>query len=183
MTPDDPVRVAEGAVEQPADRKPSTWQRLLDNRTGPQRLLISLGALAAALIAIGGVVTAVLGVFDGEGSGGEANLDQAPGETQRIENRTEEANRFVAALLDHDGAVVALDHKVIAENVAADAHLFYNCTDAGVCNMVRIQDHDVVAEEPCGLWLKGCFAVRQRGRGYGAESLDIELSYQGESCP
>ncbi len=176
-----PAQASAAAVDTQADRKPSTVQRLLDNKTGPQRLLISLGALAAAFIAIGGVVTAVVRVFDDDGSGG-ADLDRAPGETQRIENRTEEANRFVADLLDHDGGVVALDHQVIAENVAADVHLLYNCNDAGVCNMVRIQDHDVVGEEPDGLWLKGCFAVTQDGNGYGAESLDIVLGYQGETC-
>jgi hypothetical protein len=181
MTPDEPVPKGGVVLDAPPGRKPSTWQRLLDNKTGPQRLLISLGALAAALIAIGGVVTAVVRVFDDDGDG-SANLDRAPSETQRIENRTEEGNRFVAALLDHDGSVVDLDHRVIAENVAADAHLLYNCADTGVCDMVRIQDVDVVAEEPDGLWLDGCFAVTQDGRGYGAESLDIELRYQGEAC-
>jgi hypothetical protein len=183
MTSDEPGPGSGGAVDRPLGRQPSMWQRLLDNKTGPQRLLISLGALAAALIAIGGVVTAVARVFDGDDGGG-ADLDRAPGETQRIESRTEASDRFVQELLDHDGGVVALDHRVIAEKGPVDVRLRYNCTESGVCNMVRLQDHNVEASDmPDGLWFKGCFAVTQDGLGYGAESLDIELRYQGEACP
>jgi hypothetical protein len=181
MKRDDPVQGSGGAGDAPPGRKPSTLQRLLDNKTGPQRLVISLGAIAAALIAIGGVVTAVARVFDGDG-GGSADLDRAPNETQQIETRTAAADEFVEDLLDHDGGVVALDHRLVAEKGDADVHLLYNCTDAGVCDMVRIQDIAVVADEPEGLWLKGCFAVTQDGNGYGAESLDIELRYQADTC-
>jgi hypothetical protein len=86
MPPDDPAQKG-GAVGAPAGGKPSTWQRLLDNKTGPQRLVISLGALAAAVIAIGGVATAVVRVFDGDG-GGDSGLDRAPSQTQRVESGT-----------------------------------------------------------------------------------------------
>jgi hypothetical protein len=183
MEPDDPAQGSGGAGEAPPGRKPSTLQRLLDNKTGPQRLVISLGAIAAALIAIGGVVTAVARVFDGAGGGG-SDLDRAPGETQRIESRTAAANEFVEDLLDHDGGVVALDHRLVAEIGPADVSLLYNCTDAGVCSKVRIQsvydDADAMSD---GRWFKGCYAVAQDGNGYGAESLDIELRYQSAACP
>jgi hypothetical protein len=166
----------------PADRRPSTWQRLLDNKTGPQRLLISLGALAAALIAIGGVVTAVVRVFDDD-EGAGSNLDRAPGETQRIESGEDPADRFVAELLDHDGGVVALDHRVIGEPGPADVSLLYNCTDTSVCSLVRLQDMtdeaDLMAD---GRWFKGCYAVTQVGNGFGADFLDIQLRYQAEAC-
>src|SRR5262245_38427867 len=108
MTPDDPMQERVGGLDAPPVRKPSTWQRLLDNKTGPQRLVISLGALAAALIAIGGVVAAVVRAFDDDGGG--AGLDRSPGTTREIESRSDEADGFVRELLDHDGGVVALDH-------------------------------------------------------------------------
>jgi hypothetical protein len=182
MKPDDPVQGSGGPVDAPPGRKPSTLQRLLDNKTGPQRLVISLGALAAALIAIGGVVTAVARVFDGDGGGG-SDLDRPPGETQRIESRTEAADRFVSDLLDHNGAVVALDHHLIAKIGPADVSLLYNCTDTGVCSSVRIQSvYDDADAMPDGRWFKGCYAVAQDGNGYGADSLDIELRYQADTC-
>jgi hypothetical protein len=173
-----------GATAGPAAaRQRTSWvQRLLDNKTSLQRIVISLGALAAALLAIGGVVTAVVQLV-GDDSGGRS-LNAAPGETQRIESGTGAANDFVHDLLDHDGGVVALDHQVIAQKGPADVRLQYNCTDAGVCAMTRLQDIVVAAGDmPDGLWFKGCFAVTQDGVGYGAEPLDIELKHQGDQCP
>jgi hypothetical protein len=158
-------------------------QRLLDNKTGLQRAVISLGALAAALIAIGGVVTAVARIV-GDDGGGRGSLDRAPGDTKRIESSTAAADVFVRDLLDHDGGVVTLDHQVIAEKGPADVRLHYDCTDVGACAMVRLQDVVVAAGDMAdGLWFKGCYAVTQDGVGYGAEPLDIELKHQGEACP
>ena len=170
-----------GAVDAPPGRKPPMRQRLLDNKTGPQRLVISLGAARRRHFAIGGVVTAVARVFDGDGGG--SDLDRAPSETQQIESRTEAANRFVSDLLDHNDAVVALDHHVIAKIGPADVSLLYNCTDTGVCSTVRIQSvYDDADVMPDGRWFKGCYAVSQDGNGYGADSLDIELRYQADTC-
>lgn len=147
-------------------------------------MVISLGALAAALIAIGGVVTAVVRVVGDGDDGGRGGLDHVPSQTQRIESGTRAANEFVQDLVDHDGGVVALDHQVIAEKGPADVRLQYNCTDAGVCAMVRLQDLEVSAGDMAdGLWFKGCFAVTKDGVGYGASPLDIELQRQGETCP
>jgi len=172
-----------GSVDAHHTPTPSWVQRMLDNKTGPQRIVISLGALAAALIAIGGVVTAVLRVV-GDDDGGRGRLDGVLSQTRRIESGTTAASEFVQDLLDHDGGVVALDHQVIAEKGPADVRLQYNCTDAGVCAMVRLQDVEVTAGDIVdGLWFKGCFAVTQDGVGYGASPLDIELRRQGETCP
>ena len=178
MTPDDPVQAGGGGLDAPPRRTPSTWQRLLDNKTGPQRLVISLGALAAAVIAIGGVVTAVVRVFDGDGS---PSLDRAPNETQQIESRSTDADRFVQDLLDHDGSVVELDHKLIAQRGPADVSLLYDCSD--VCSTVRVQAPEGGADETAEwLWFQGCYAVTKTGFGYGADVLDIALRPQGESC-
>ena len=157
-------------------------QRLVDNKTGPQRALISLGALAAAVIAIAVVVTAVVRIVDDDD--GRGGLERAPGQTRRIASGTMAADEFVRDLLGHDGGVVALDHQVIAEKGPADVRLQYDCTDAGVCVMARLQDVDVVAGDLAdGVWFTGCFAVTQDGVGYGGEPLDIELRHQGDVCP
>jgi len=164
-------------------RSDSWAQRLLDNKTGPQRALISLGALAAALIAIGAVVTTVVRVVDDDG-GASRDLAAVPENTVRIESGTKAADEFVHALDEHDGGVVALDHQVIAEKGPADVRLQYACTETGVCVMVRVQDVDVEATDMIdGLWFAGCFAVLREGAGYGYEPLDMELRYQGETCP
>jgi len=172
-----------GSIDAHHTSQPAWVQRLLDNKTGPQRIVISLGALAAALIAIGGVVTALVRIV-GDDGGGRGGLERVPSQTTRIESGTTAANDFVQDLLDHDGGVVALDHQVIAEKGPADVRLQYNCTDAGVCAMVRLQDVEVAAGDMAdGLWFKGCFAVTQDGVGYGVGALDIELQRQGETCP
>ena len=184
---DGPDELPAGSGAGPTAPSRTSWvQRLLDNKTGPQRAVISLGALAAALIAIGAAVAAVVRLLDddGDAGGGAGSVDVvAPDGTQRVESATAAADEMVRSLLDHDGAVVELDHQVIAEKGPADVSLRYACTDAGVCATVRLQDVRVVAGElPDGRWFQGCFAVAQDGVGYGAEPLDIELVHQGETC-
>ena len=164
-------------------RSDSWAQRLLDNKTGLQRAVISLGAFAAALVAIGGVVTAVVRVVNDDGTASR-DLGAVPENTVRIESGTKAADEFVHALDEHDGGVVALDHQVIATKGPTDVRLQYDCTDTGVCVMVRVQDIDVEATDMSdGLWFAGCFAVLRDGAGYGYEPLDMELRYQGETCP
>ena len=70
-----------------------------------------------------------------------------------------------------------------AEIGPADVRLLYNCTDADVCNRVRLQAvYDDADPLPDGRWYQGCYAVTKEGKGYGAEDLDIELRYQSEAC-
>jgi hypothetical protein len=161
---------------------------MLGNRTGPQRLLLELGALATAVLAIGALVMAVITVVgrlgdddDDDGGTGRSGVARA---AERIEPRTTEADEFVGWLLDHEDSVVQLDHEVVGELTAADARLLYACSAGGVCASTRIQDADVVGTETDdGWWFQGCFAVARDGRGYGVEPLDIELSAQGDQCP
>jgi hypothetical protein len=162
---------------------PGSWvQRLLDSKTGLQRAVISLGALITAVVAIGGAVTAIVRMVDNGESA--RDLQAAPGDTVRIDSGTDAANDFVNALDEHDGGVVTLDHQVLAEKGPADVRLQYDCTESGVCVMVRVQDVDVVATEMRdGLWFSGCFAITRDGAGYGYEPLDMELRYQGQTCP
>ena len=174
--------VAKGSLNGQPDGKTSWVQRLLDNKTGLQRAVISLGALAAALIAIGGVVAAVVRVLGEMVETQQRRPDAARRSGSRAARRA--ADEFVRDLLDHDGGVVALDHQVTAEKGPADVRLQYDCSDAGVCVMVRLQDVVVAAGDMAeGLWFVGCFAVTQDGVGYEAEPLDIELKHQGEACP
>src|SRR4051794_13030751 len=165
-----------------APRTGSWVQRLLDNKTGLQRAVISLGALITAALAIGGAVAAIVRMIDNDESA--RDLEAAPGDTVRIDSGTDAANHFVHVLDEHDGGVVTLDHQIVAEKGPADVRLQYDCTDSGVCVMVRVQDVDVVATDMRdGLWFSGCFAITRDGAGYGYEPLDMELRYQGETCP
>ena len=163
---------------------PGTWvQRLLDNKTRPQRAVISLGALVAAIAAIVGACTALVRLVDGDGAA-VRRLDVVPADTVRIESGTGAADEFVRALDEHDGSTVTLDHQLVATKGPADVTLLYGCTQANVCLRVRVQDVDVAATDMAdGLWFAGCFAVAHDGAGYGYEPLDIELRYQGETCP
>jgi hypothetical protein len=148
-----------------------------------QSAVISLGALLAAVAAIGGAATAVVRMVDG-GSESPGDLESAPTGTIRIDGGTDAADEFVRALDAHDGGVVTLDHQVIAEKGPADVRLQYGCTETRVCVMARLQDIDVEATDMSdGLWFSGCFAVTRDGAGYGFEPLDMELRYQGETCP
>jgi hypothetical protein len=185
----DPDAASDSGADRVADKTRSAppsgpWvQRLLDNKTGLQRAVISLGALITAVVAIGGAVTAVVRILDNDDDSAR-DLEAAPGDTVRIESGTEDADEFVHALDEHDGGVVTLDHQLLAEKGPADVRVQYDCTEAGVCVMVRVQDIDVVATDMRdGLWFSGCFAITRDGAGYGYEPLDMELRYQGETCP
>ena len=79
---------------------------------------------------------------------------------------------------------MALDHRLVATKGPADVTLLYRCSETGVCLRMRVQDVDVAATDTVdGLWFAGCFAVTRDGAGSGFEPLDIELRYQGDTCP
>jgi hypothetical protein len=175
-------------VRGPKDQTGSTdgelnpWQRFLRGKTSPQLFVIALGALAAAVLAIGAVVASVVKVFDGDDKGG---VGPANGKIQRIENQSTDADEFVRFLLDRDGGKpVQLDHQVIAPRGPADVSLQYNCDQPTGCSLVRVQTPDSIpAEITGGFWLQGCYSVVRNGAGYGAQPLDLALRRQGERCP
>lgn len=169
----------------PADGKDGehdqSWRhRFLKGTTGPQRLVLAVGALAAAVLAIGGVVTAIVRFVDGDDS---RRIGPATDEEQRIENQSAAADELVGFLIDHDEGAVQLNHQVIAPRGPNDVSLQYACDEPAGCSVVRLQLPDSTPNEiPNGLWFQGCYLVVMKGAGYQADPLDLELRWRGETC-
>ncbi len=161
--------------------KQSFWAQFLQGKTSAQRFVIALGALAAALLAIGAVVTTIVRLVD---SDDDRSVGPANGEVQRIENQSADADDLVRLLLDHDGGPpLALNHQIMGQPGPGDVSLQYDCGAATGCSTVRIQDGQVTfASIAGGIWFTGCYGVVRDGAGYAAQGLDIELHFQGETC-
>ncbi len=161
--------------------KQSFWAQFLQGKTSTQRFVIALGAMAAALLAIGAVVTTIIRVVD---SDDDSSVGPASGEVQRIENQSAEADDFVQLLLDHDGGPpLPLDHQIMGRPGNADVSLDYDCDAPTGCSIVRIQDGQVTFSSISGgIWFQGCYGVVKDGAGYGAQGLDIELQFRGATC-
>lgn len=170
----------------------SAWSRFLAGRTGAQRFVLAIGALAAALVPIGVVVAAIVRVTSGGDDGDKtiaavtvAGGDGSDGSVRVIENQSEGADEFIMFLLDRDGgAPVQLNHQVMGVPGPGDVTVQYNCDASTGCSLVRVQDGQVTYDViDGGVWFVGCYGVVKDGAGYGAQGLDIELHYQGEDCP
>jgi hypothetical protein len=160
----------------------SRWERFLDGKTGAQRFVIALGALAGAMLAIAALVAGAARLLDQRDAGGSAT-----GEVQRIENQQESADEFVRFLLqaDQTRAAIPLNHHVIApRGPGGEYQLQYGCGGTGRCSFVRLE---TPADNPDrmsdGVWYQGCWSVIRDGAGYGADHLDLELRRQGQTCP
>jgi hypothetical protein len=171
-------RAGEGKDDQ---REQSPWQRFLKGKTGPQRLVLAVGALAAAVLAIGGVVAAVVRFVDADD---DRRVGPATDDVQRIENQSAEADDLVKLLIEHDErSPIQLNHQVIAPRGPNDVSLQYACDEPTGCSVVRLQLPDSTANEiPNGLWFQGCYLVVMNGAGYGAQPLDLALHLRGETC-
>jgi hypothetical protein len=157
----------------------SAWQRFLDGKTRVQRLLLQVGAIAAALTAIAGVVAGVV-AFVGDRLGDRADVDGAT----VVRSAEESADRFVKQLVEGDGDALQLDHKIIGRRGRADVTLEYNCQRSGRCNTTRVQAPATQPSDlPDGVWYQGCWTVAKVGNGYGAQPLDLQLTYQSATCP
>lgn len=162
------------------DQQMSSWQRFLAGRTTFQRLVLALGALAAAVLAIGAVVAGVGRLLpDRALSGGGSET------VTEVQNQAPSADAFVRLLLNaaQSGSPVQLNHKVIAE--AGDGHyrLQYNCGSTG-CSFARLETPaDIPATFSDAVLYEGCWAVVRDGAGFGADHLDLELRRQGAACP
>ena len=163
------------------DPDQSTWQRFLSGKTGAQRFMLAVGALAGAALAIGAVIAGAFTLLDeGDPRAGPAN-----GKVQRIENQSEQAGEFVEFLLRAVGeAPVQLDHQVLAPKGDGHFRLEYNCASTTGCDFVRLETgSDIPAEIADGVWYQGCWSIEKDGAGYAADHLDIELTKQGDVCP
>jgi hypothetical protein len=159
----------------------SRLERFLKGKTGWQRLLFALAAIATALIAIGTVVTGVVKFV-----GDRVEPSSSPGGgIQIVESQKKSADKFVRLLIEHDGAApLQLNHQLIGSKGPADVTLEYNCQSSGRCNATRVQSpRDEASELQNGRWFKGCWTVEMKGLGYGVQDLDLALVRQGEICP
>jgi hypothetical protein len=159
----------------------SGWQRFLAGKTTVQRLVIASGALAGAVLAIGGVVVGAAHLLDRASAVGPAT-----GAVQQIQNQHESADDFVRLLL---GAAekqepVPLNHQVFApKGPGGEYRLEYNCGSA-ICSLVRLETPIGGADAATDrVWYQGCWSVVKDGNGYGADHLDLELTRRGPTCP
>jgi hypothetical protein len=159
----------------------SGWQRFLAGKTTVQRLVIALGALAGAVLAIGGVVVGAAHLLDRASAVGPAT-----DEVQQIQNQQESADEFVRFLLGRaeSQAPVQLDHQVFApQGPGGEYRLEYDCGSSG-CKYVRLETPTGGADaDRSRVWYQGCWSVVKDGNGYGAEHLDLELRREGDTCP
>jgi hypothetical protein len=169
------------AEDEPDAPRLSVWQRFLAGKTSGQRFVLALGALAAAILAIGGVAVGAAKVLDQR-----TTVEPAAGQVQQIHDQQRSADDFVRMLLRvaDTGAPVQLDHQVLARRgPGGEYRLGYGCGSAG-CSFVRLE---APATQPDGIaggaWYQGCWSVVKDGAGYGADHLDLELYRQGDTCP
>lgn len=166
----------------------SRWQAFLSGKTGAQRFVLALGALAAAVLAIGGVVAGAVRLLDGDDA--RSTLAHQAGEVQRIENQSESADAFVRDLLDaaDERIPLELDHQVYAPRgtTGPQHELQYNCELTPGCNLVRLEPGDAPRlpdSTPERVWYQGCYTIERDGNGFGADRLDIVLTFTGATCP
>jgi hypothetical protein len=175
-------------VSPTAAGRPSRWQAFLSGKTGAQRFVLALGALAAAVLAIGAVVAGAISLLDGDGV--NSTLGQQADGVQLIYNQSESADAFVHDLINAaDGSIpLELDHQVYAPRgtTGPQHELQYNCEVTPGCNLVRLEPGDAprfpdsTAER---VWYQGCYSIDRDGNGFGADQLDIVLTFTGTTCP
>lgn len=108
----------------------------------------------------------------------------ALGGVKRIENQSSDADRLIQDLVDHDGVVIQLNHQILGKPGPGDVTVEYACDQSTGCSSVRIQDNQVTFDPiEGGVWFKGCYRVIVDGSGYGAQSLDLEMTFRGATCP
>lgn len=161
----------------------STWARFLEQKTTVQRVLLAVGALATAVLAIGAVIAGLAAFLDDD-SPHRGGADT--GTVQDVVNQEDTADDFVRFLLDAAGGrPVQLDHRVAApRGDGGQAELQYDCAAPTGCSFVRVEAGDHIPNTFAGgVWYQGCWAITKDGAGYGAGHLDLELSWRGATCP
>lgn len=165
-------------------RLQSRWHKFLDGKTTWQRFIVAVGALAGALIAIGGLIASIGALVSDNGTP-EGATDRALAVNEMVvTNQTKEADAFVRFLLGTDGVPVPLNHKVIAPDAGSHIRLEYDCAKRTGCSYTRLEAGTFIPDHiEGGVWYQGCFSVVKEGAGYGADHLDLEFTKNGAACP
>ena len=176
-----------------APAKGTLGHRLLNQKTGWQKALVAVGAVAAAVVSIAGLLALVLPLFQGSpGTAASVTPAPTPAPTRAgvtvVRTQTAEADALVRTLLDAAGATpLLLDLQVLGQPGPADVTLYYACGSSGSCSKTRLQapsvDGMAVLGDQSGVWFQGCFSVVKKGSGYGADYLDLALTKVGDRCP
>lgn len=159
-----------------------SWpQRFLAGAIKPQQLVVQIGALATAVLAIAAVVAAIVHFVGNDDDGG---VGPATEDVQRIENQSADADDLVRLLIERDGTTIDLNHQVIGELPGAnDVLLQYDCDAPAGCSIVKLALPDstpnLLAD---GMWFQGCYLVDMIGAGYASSSLAFGLLQRGATC-
>jgi hypothetical protein len=177
-------------VTSPAGSAESRWHRFLAGKTSWQRFVLQLGALAAAVATVSGVVLGgsklvgaaidlVTGTGEQSGSDG----------TQQVRNGTSAADDLVELLADRaeSRASVTLDHQIQFGGIGNNQFtLQYHC-EPGPCSTVTLIDYGVAATQVAAAadirWFDGCWTVQMQGPGLDAAGLKLTLVRVGQTCP
>ncbi|MBA3287895.1 MAG: hypothetical protein H0U21_07715 [Acidimicrobiia bacterium] len=161
--------------------KVSWRQRFLAGEIRPQQLVLQIGALATAVLAIAALVAAVVHFVGNDDDGG---VGPATEHEQRIENQSADADELVHLLDDRNGTTIDLNHKVIGELPGAnDVLLQYDCDAPAGCSVVKLALPDSTPNLlPDGIWFKRCYLVDRIGAGYGSSGLAFALFDRGATC-
>ena len=179
----------------------SWWQRFLDGKTVPQKLIVAIGALAAASIAIGTILVAAINWLDDDDPDGRTAAtesgvfagDSGDDEPFVLHSGTPDAGRFVefgiAAAERGDPFELNVQIPEALFDNGSHLRLFYACDDTGVigdgtCSFVRLEQgtSTPIGLDPVGWWLRGCYMLVQDGAGYQAGHLDFELTRVNDTC-
>lgn len=165
------------------------WRRFLDQATNAQKLLLALGGIAGAVLAIGALTLAIGDLLGDDGGSGVSGSGDVPSlaslDGTTITSNSDEADALIAGLLEVAGTesrTVTLDVKVLAHESqpalnSADIWVYFNCA-SGPCSKARLQFPRVEAIEtnPLGFDLTGTWEVSlARGLDFASRELDIEL--------
>lgn len=175
-------------MDEPAPQKKSTWERFLDQKTTPQRLLLAVAAIVAAVGLLGALAVTIGDRLGGDDPDGTEVVEVGELNGEVIEQGTASADDFVRHLVSvAGGAPVQLDLTVRAPETesAIGSHLplWYNCDDGavvgdGACNLVRLEfptDTPPAVTNPLGWRFQGRYRVTIRnGVDFGT---DLDLSF------
>lgn len=187
-------------------KKPSGWQRFLNQKTAPQRLLVAVAAIATSLTAIGGAIYALTRVVGGSDPPAQVSTtggtdattttrppSSAPSGRTVVRQQSPEADQLVRDLVAAAGStrMIRLDHLIYEQAgrvifTDSDLRLVYNCGSALGCDLVRLQfprgleNRPRVVEDGQAAEFLGQYTVQlTRGIDFGDESLDIAFTYLG----